>query len=148
MNEKNFGSRLNIIQKNVHSLQRKAAIAWGKGTDHKGHVTINPIKNFDLNKTIFYTLEGTLPRMVIEAKIAKSVQWSQMRENEIDQAYEATTVTTAIAPPSPPQVIQQDGPAGPKKDKGNSKYLYELFPYGPGKQACKFAGLPKPTGCV
>ena len=33
-------------------------------------------------------------------------------------------------------------------DKGNNKYLYELFPYGPAKQACKFAGLPKPTGCV
>lgn len=34
------------------------------------------------------------------------------------------------------------------KDKGNSRYLYELFPYGPAKQACKYAGLPKPTGCV
>jgi tRNA 2-thiouridine synthesizing protein E len=34
------------------------------------------------------------------------------------------------------------------KEKGNSKYLYELFPYGPAKQACRFAGLPKPTGCV
>jgi len=34
------------------------------------------------------------------------------------------------------------------KDKGNSKYLYGLFPYGPAKQACRYAGLPKPTGCV
>ncbi len=34
------------------------------------------------------------------------------------------------------------------KEKGNSRYLYELFPYGPAKQACKYAGLPKPTGCV
>jgi tRNA 2-thiouridine synthesizing protein E len=33
-------------------------------------------------------------------------------------------------------------------DKGNSKYLYELFPYGPAKQACRYGGLPKPTGCV
>ena len=33
-------------------------------------------------------------------------------------------------------------------DKGNSRYLYSLFPYVPGKQACKYAGLPKPTGCV
>ena len=33
-------------------------------------------------------------------------------------------------------------------DKGNSQYLYELFPYGPAKQACKIAGLPKPTGCA
>ncbi len=34
------------------------------------------------------------------------------------------------------------------QEKGNSQYLYELFPSGPAKQACKYAGLPKPTGCV
>jgi tRNA 2-thiouridine synthesizing protein E len=28
------------------------------------------------------------------------------------------------------------------------KEIYELFPSGPGKGACKMAGLPKPTGCV
>lgn len=33
-----------------------------------------------------------------------------------------------------------------KKDASN--YLYGLFPAGPAKQACKIAGLPKPTGCV
>ncbi len=28
------------------------------------------------------------------------------------------------------------------------KEVYELFPSGPAKGACKVAGLPKPTGCV
>lgn len=28
------------------------------------------------------------------------------------------------------------------------KKIYELFPGGPAKGACKVAGLPKPTGCV
>jgi TusE/DsrC/DsvC family sulfur relay protein len=34
------------------------------------------------------------------------------------------------------------------EDKAKSSYLYRLFPEGPAKQACKYAGLPKPTGCV
>ena len=37
----------------------------------------------------------------------------------LNKAYEATTVTSAIAPPSPPQVIKQDGPA--VKDKDDKK---------------------------
>lgn len=28
------------------------------------------------------------------------------------------------------------------------KQIYQLFPGGPAKGACKVAGLPKPTGCV
>jgi tRNA 2-thiouridine synthesizing protein E len=35
------------------------------------------------------------------------------------------------------------------KETGYSlKQMYELFPSGPAKGACKVAGLPKPTGCV
>ena len=30
----------------------------------------------------------------------------------------------------------------------NLKQIYELFPSGPAKGACKVAGLPKPDGCV
>ncbi len=28
------------------------------------------------------------------------------------------------------------------------QHIYELFPNGPARGACKVAGLPKPTGCV
>jgi TusE/DsrC/DsvC family sulfur relay protein len=28
------------------------------------------------------------------------------------------------------------------------KQIYDMFPSGPAKGACKVAGLPKPTGCV
>lgn len=34
------------------------------------------------------------------------------------------------------------------EEKGNSKYLYSLFPLGPAKQATKIAGLPKPAKCI
>jgi len=30
----------------------------------------------------------------------------------------------------------------------NLKYIFQLFPSGPAKGACKVAGLPKPDGCV
>lgn len=33
-------------------------------------------------------------------------------------------------------------------DKGNSKYLFMLFPQGPAKQATRLAGLPKPAKCL
>jgi dissimilatory sulfite reductase related protein len=33
-------------------------------------------------------------------------------------------------------------------EKGNSLYLYQLFPDGPAKQACRYAGLPKPISCI
>ena len=35
-----------------------------------------------------------------------------------------------------------------KKTGFDLKNIYQLFPGGPAKGACKVAGLPKPTGCV
>lgn len=31
---------------------------------------------------------------------------------------------------------------------GDKKYLFDLFPYGSAKQSARYAGMPKPTGCV
>jgi len=33
-------------------------------------------------------------------------------------------------------------------DKANSRHLYRLFPEGPAKQICRYAGLPKPVSCI
>jgi len=40
-------------------------------------------------------------------------------------------------------MAQQFGP-----EKGNSKYLFMLFPQGPAKQATRIAGLTKPAKCL
>ena len=34
------------------------------------------------------------------------------------------------------------------EEYSDKKYLFDLFPYGPAKQAARYAGMPTPTGCV
>ncbi len=51
-----------------------------------------------------------------------------------------------VAPPIRQLVKAVAKELGP--EKGNIEYLYKLFPKGPAKDACRIAGLPKPTGCV
>ncbi|MDR1166038.1 MAG: TusE/DsrC/DsvC family sulfur relay protein [Deltaproteobacteria bacterium] len=43
----------------------------------------------------------------------------------------------------PPKVKEMTAVTGYKL-----KRIYDLFPSGPGKGACKMAGLPKPEGCA
>ena len=33
-------------------------------------------------------------------------------------------------------------------EKGNSRFLYRLFPEGPTTQASRYAGLPRPLSCI
>lgn len=51
-----------------------------------------------------------------------------------------------IAPPMRLLVKEVGREFGP--DKASSRYLYRLFPEGPAKQACRYAGLPKPVSCI
>ncbi|MEM1578949.1 MAG: TusE/DsrC/DsvC family sulfur relay protein [Archaeoglobaceae archaeon] len=50
-----------------------------------------------------------------------------------------------VAPPIRMLVKQAKKDIGPHVDL---QYIYKLFPQGPAKDACRIAGLPKPTGCV
>jgi len=52
----------------------------------------------------------------------------------------------AMAPPIRLLTKAVSAKLGP--EKGNSRYLYRLFPDGPGKQGSCWAGLPKPISCI
>jgi TusE/DsrC/DsvC family sulfur relay protein len=52
----------------------------------------------------------------------------------------------AMAPPMRLLVKELGRQFGP--DKASSRYLYRLFPDGPARQACRYAGLPKPVSCI
>ena len=71
-----------------HNYQRKAAIAWGKATDHAGRVYIKPMEQFNLNKTIFSTLENKLSRALIQSKIAKDIFWDEKTSSDIEKDFQ------------------------------------------------------------
>lgn len=69
---------------------RKAAIVNGGVVDHSGSVVIEPIPNFDLNRTIFQTLSGAIPRFVQKARVAKELYWKDTAAARIQHIYEET----------------------------------------------------------
>ena len=78
----------NAAQIPEHNYQRKAAIANGGVVDHAGRVMVRAIPNFDLQRTIFNTLEGKLPRFVIRTRIAKEMDWPADIEASLEDAYQ------------------------------------------------------------
>lgn len=99
-------------------------------TDEEGYL----VNLADWNEDIAKVIAGT-ENVDLTPSHWEVVNFLREYYNEYQIAPAVRVLTKAIG--------KQLGP-----EKGNSKYLYELFPYGPAKQACKIAGLPKPTGCV
>ncbi len=103
-------------------------------------------KDYELDEDGFLTdweiwVDGMAPELAkIEGVALDDRHW------EVIKWLREYYVKYQIAPPIKMLVKEMAKMFGP--EKGNTKYLYELFPGGPAKQACKFAGLPKPTGCV
>lgn len=69
------------------NLQRKAALVAGGAVDHAGRVRVVPMEGFDMGRTIFGGLKGTVERAVMEDKLAKEPFWSDAAVSEIETAY-------------------------------------------------------------
>ncbi len=73
----------------IPTVQRKAAIVHAAARDYTGSVAVKPMTPFDLDRTIFSTLEGTLPRLVMQARIAKEPTWKHTMAKSIDEQHRA-----------------------------------------------------------
>jgi len=85
----------------IHNTQRKAAIAKGGVVDHAGSVHVTPIEDFDLNRTIFNTLEGKLPRFVIRTRIAKEASWQDTAIEQVEEGYSDARAQHTLPPVAP-----------------------------------------------
>lgn len=65
---------------------------------------------------------------------------------EVFELFRAYFDTYEIEPPM--RVLVKLVAASLGEDKGNSRYLYRLFPEGPTTQASRYAGLPRPLSCI
>lgn len=70
------------------TTQRKSAIVHGGVADQAGQVHITPIPDFDLDRTIFQTLEGSAARYVMKTRVAKEVSWKTDSAQDIQARYE------------------------------------------------------------
>ena len=71
----------------VLDVRRKLQIAKGGASDHAGEVIVVALPGFDINKTIFGTVEGFIPRTVIKSKIGVELFWSDFAVSRANAAY-------------------------------------------------------------
>lgn len=83
------------------SFQRKAAVASGAAVDHAGAVRVTPIDGFDLDRTIFNTLEGAAARYVMRTRIGKEAHWDAPASDRVERAYEACDIGGKLPPIDP-----------------------------------------------
>lgn len=85
--------------------QRKAAIARGAALEHTGKVRVEPIPNFDLDRTIFKTLEGKVARFVMNTRVGKEAHWDADAARAVQSEYVAARAAHPL-PEVSPELLQ------------------------------------------
>ncbi|CAE7766766.1 unnamed protein product [Symbiodinium sp. CCMP2456] len=75
------------LQYGVLDLRRKAMIAEGKPIDHAGSIIVQRADGFDLDKTIFKSVDKKLPRMMAQERLSVEVYWSDRSTTQISESF-------------------------------------------------------------
>lgn len=111
--------------------QRKAAIAHAAARDYTGSVRVEPMQPFDLDRTIFNTLEGAIPRVVMQSRIAKEPHWSGEAVRRIDGAYERVQKQLPDVDPLLMRFLQEECDFDVEHADGSFlDHLYFCYEYG------------------
>ena len=81
-------------------IRRKNQLISGGAQDHHGQVMIAPMIGFDLNKTIFGSVEGKLERTILHDRLAVEFYWCDHKIIQTNQAF-----SRIPALPSPPNAL-------------------------------------------
>ncbi|MBI2768487.1 MAG: hypothetical protein HYX47_02590 [Burkholderiales bacterium] len=87
------------------TTQRKAAIARGAALEHTGKVRVEPIPDFDLDRTIFKTLEGGAARFVMATRVGKEAHWDAAAAQAVQAEYAAARAAHPL-PGMSPELMQ------------------------------------------
>ena len=107
------------------SILRKAAIASGRAKDYRGKVEIRPIPDFDLDRTIFQTLEGKAARFVMRSRVGKEPHWKPAAAERVEARYQKARERHPL-PEVDPKLIQFIGHPG--LDYGSGAPLHDYNP--------------------
>ncbi|MCS6971999.1 MAG: hypothetical protein NZL89_03160, partial [Leptospiraceae bacterium] len=110
-----------------HTYQRKAAIATGRVADHTEKVEVKPIRDFDLGRTIFNTLEGAIPRLFITARIAKEVHWQPDAAQAVEEQYQKKRKEKTPPPIDPKLVSFMRDECNFNMEHADGSFLDHLF---------------------
>lgn len=83
------------------TLLRQAILAAGGPLDLRGRIEVEAIPDFDLDQTIFRTLEGRLARFFVKSRIAKKLNFGQEQADTIRRDYQALNHQSALPLPEP-----------------------------------------------
>ena len=86
------------------SPERKAAITNAGARDHQGRVTVAPVPGFDINRTIFQTLESPFARYFVTLTVGKEPIWDAQTSASIDAEYKEA-VRDLELPPLAPELL-------------------------------------------